>query len=239
MLFILAIVWGMLLLFTVLAGGGSVSNICHHYDAQQRFRHTVGTVNSSGFDSYRGCAKIIYTYTVSGKPYRSDRDFFSAVGINDSGFAKERIAANPPGKSVDVFYDPTDPAQSVLTLETPGVNYWGLLFVQVFLFMMIPVGKATWFAFRPQDDQESPDDDEEYEQATYSLKIFRKYRVASSISVYLIVCIISMIVIAATQGIGHIDSRAVFWAWIAAATLGLITYAALTGPGRGEREPAA
>jgi len=70
-------------------------------------------------------AEVRYAFTVDGVEHRGDRLAFSAWNTG-SAAARERIAAYPVGRAVEVAYDPDDPNNAVLE---PGVSAgsWGLV----------------------------------------------------------------------------------------------------------------
>ncbi len=57
-----------------------------------------------------------YAYEVNGKSYRANHRVFGdeAVAYGSSGRAEAIIGDYPPDKTVEVYYDPTDPENAVL-----------------------------------------------------------------------------------------------------------------------------
>jgi hypothetical protein len=103
--------------------------------------------------------RILYTYKVNGKAYTS-----SVVGgMVDvlGGLEDQLIKENYPiGKSVDVYYNPSNPAQSCLRTgfqawKTIGLILWllfGLYFVLV--SVLVVVSKDFLFGRRADDDDD-------------------------------------------------------------------------------------
>ena len=92
---------------------------------------------------------IRYEYEVAGTTYRGDR--ISAgllVGSSFRGSVQRKLAQYPEGRMVQVFYNPTDPAQAMLETTAPGSNI--LLIVAVVGAAMLvgttalTVGVANW-----------------------------------------------------------------------------------------------
>lgn len=209
--------WGVVLLAVFGAGGMTVYTIARHIDAQHRYMATTGKVISSEMKvtsdskSTSYSPKITYEYIVDGKSFTSQRDVFDTVGISNQKYAQARVASNPAGKEVTMFYDPDNPAESVLQLEIPGTHFWGLMFMQIFLFIMYPLARAT------------------ARGRTYVVKEKQAsaHPVMNSIIVYLMVCVAWVILLAVAQGVGSIQSQSVLVAWLVSVGAGLITFAIL------------
>jgi hypothetical protein len=102
---------------------------------------TEGVVISSevreeccGEDTEGWWPSVSYQYSVSGAEYVSDNIEVQDVGSsNTDSFAQEVIQRYPVGKRVQVYYNPQDPAVSVLEPGIPNndVGFWGVLIVAV------------------------------------------------------------------------------------------------------------
>jgi len=112
------------------------------YDARRRFTSVGGHViaskvktvsDSDGDDTYKPLIK--YGYAVAGQEYTSTRYAFGAFSTSNHGGASEIVKAHPPGKEIIVWYDPRDPSQAVLCLETSSMHYFLLLFLQPFILV--------------------------------------------------------------------------------------------------------
>jgi hypothetical protein len=77
--------------------------------------------------------KITYAYSVDGKPYESQRVRFAAIGGRDAGETNSVLNKFPVGSTPAVYYDPEDPAQSVLEPGACGRS-WGLLAAGIAFF---------------------------------------------------------------------------------------------------------
>ncbi len=84
--------------------------------------------NSDG-TSYQ--AKVVYSYEVGGRAYRSDRiDYQSSLPGSNS--AKAQTDAYPKGARVTAFYSPQDPAVAVLQTGFNGMELLLLMFLLPF-----------------------------------------------------------------------------------------------------------
>ncbi len=63
-------------------------------------------------------ATIKYTYEVGGREWTSRRVFFGDEFFEKGDGARDRVRKYEPDSSVDVFYNPDDPAQAVLEPAT-------------------------------------------------------------------------------------------------------------------------
>jgi hypothetical protein len=60
-------------------------------------------------------AQIVYRYEVHGVTYENDRVAFGqVVGASGTGWAEKQVDRYPVGSQITVYYDPNDPANSVL-----------------------------------------------------------------------------------------------------------------------------
>jgi len=84
--------------------------------------------------------EIRYEYVVDGHEYASRRLDFLDRAASWRSYAEGVIARYPIGRDVDVFYDPEDPAKSVL--ERDNAKGWASLLVVVGL--MIIAGAVVW-----------------------------------------------------------------------------------------------
>lgn len=75
-------------------------------------------------------AHVRYTYWVGGRVYTSERLSFQPTwGLAQRGAIK-LLAGITRGKTVDVYYDPDDPASSVLRPGASAANWW---------FVIVPI----------------------------------------------------------------------------------------------------
>jgi hypothetical protein len=119
----------------------SLGSILKHKDAQRRFVSTEGVVLASEVkrdaeDSDSGptySARIKYRYYVDGRNYISTRYAYGMGSTSESDHVQTVVSEHPPGKKVQVWYDPDDPGEAILKLEVPGILYFLLLFLQPFV----------------------------------------------------------------------------------------------------------
>lgn len=79
-----------------------------------------GRIETSQIISDEGfCADVRYAYAVSGRAFTGDRVAFRPAEDSWAG-AGRTVARYAPGTDVCVFYDPADPARSVLEPSAPG-----------------------------------------------------------------------------------------------------------------------
>jgi uncharacterized membrane protein len=63
---------------------------------------------------------VVYDYEVRGQRYQSSRIGFSEIGTGWAGPAQQKIARYPAGGTVQVYYNPLNPADAVLERSAPG-----------------------------------------------------------------------------------------------------------------------
>jgi hypothetical protein len=135
--------WGIGLFFLpfFLAGAVAVGfgarNVWLAY-ASERWPNVQGviTVSEISHDDETTGAKISYSYAVDGKPFEGSGVSFGDYSSSDSGHAHAILTKYPKGKQVQVCYQPSNPARSVLE---PGFCT-GLLLAPLFgmLFLIVP-----------------------------------------------------------------------------------------------------
>ena len=111
------------------------------------YRTTQGTIASSavttrdGDDGETYLPEVAYTYTVGLTTYRSTKYGYSLLSTSDQGYAYAIVAALPSGTKVDVFYNPEDPADAVLSTGLDGSD----LFLPMFLTPFNAVMLGVWW----------------------------------------------------------------------------------------------
>ena len=95
--------------------------------------------------SYLHCVSISYEYEVNGVRYESDRFSFGGyyTSWNEHEAVRKHARYSPIGKEIFVYYDPKQPAFSVLE---PGVSLtflWGGLFLFILGTVIAAVGFAV------------------------------------------------------------------------------------------------
>ncbi len=108
------------------------------YDARARFLTTPGVVTgseierSSSSDGTTYAANIEYEFELGGTSYTGDRHSFFSFGTSSSEHASEVVRRYPVGKRVTVYYDPGEPEQSVLEIDTRSFPAVAILFLTPF-----------------------------------------------------------------------------------------------------------
>lgn len=93
--------------------------------------HSELTRNSDGDGTTYG-VRIEYTYTVNGSVLTGDRFRYNAGSSSDSGWARAAVREHPVGATIPVFFNPHNPADSVLKPGTNGADLFLLLFLTPF-----------------------------------------------------------------------------------------------------------
>jgi hypothetical protein len=88
-------------------------------------------------DSITYGARVVYEFTVDGHRYQSDRVRFGQGSDSTGRWAHETVAANQPGASRTVYYDPINPTRSVLQRGVEGQDWFLALFLTPFNVVMI------------------------------------------------------------------------------------------------------
>lgn len=120
-----------------------VGSILRHRDAKARFVATEGVVLASKVKTHAGDSDsgptyeplIKYRYTVAGQEHTSTQYSFGTWSTSDSQDAGRIVRRHPKGRKITVYYDPDDPAEAILALEVPGIQYFMLLFLQPFILV--------------------------------------------------------------------------------------------------------
>jgi hypothetical protein len=87
---------------------------------------------SSGSDGTTYEAKIEYEFELGGTSYTGDRHSFFSFGTSSSEHASEVVRRYPVGKRVTVYYDPGEPEQSVLEVDTRSFPWFAIIFLTPF-----------------------------------------------------------------------------------------------------------
>lgn len=78
---------------------------------------TSRIIESESDDSTTYSGYVAYSYAVDGNEYRNDRYSFMSVSSSCYSCARNIVKSHPKGAAVRVYYDPLDPARSVLSRE--------------------------------------------------------------------------------------------------------------------------
>lgn len=98
-------------------------------------RSEVESSTDSDGTTYR--AEVSFRYEVNGQEHESDTWRFGAWGSSDSSEARDVVKRFPVGRTVDVYYNPDDPASAVLEVGVQGMDLFLLLFMTPFNVVML------------------------------------------------------------------------------------------------------
>jgi hypothetical protein len=120
---------------------------------QQSARHfprVAGTVRSSEVEFAEGDAesaaylpKIEYDYVVAGRRYTGDRYRYGTIGHPSHAAVERIVRRHAQGRETKVYYNPTDPADSLLQPGVDGSDLLLLLFLAPWNLMLA----AGWLLF--------------------------------------------------------------------------------------------
>ena len=86
---------------------------------------------------------VEYTYQVNGQSYKGDQ-LLPSAGMIGGSLLKKAMARHPVGAQTTVYYNPQNPAESVLEKTSPVVGFlvWALVFSDIAMCAIIPY--AWW-----------------------------------------------------------------------------------------------
>ena len=115
----------------------------------QAFAHTTGyvthsevTTDNSGDDGPTHGVDIRYHYEANGRAFEGDRFRYGAGSSSDSDWANRAVNQNREGAEITVYYNPSNPSESVLSPGVDASNLMMLLFMTPFNAVMF----GFWFA---------------------------------------------------------------------------------------------
>lgn len=120
-------------------GGGLLSVTLLDAHRARSWQATTARVVSSTVKSHSSSKggttyspKVCYTYSIDGVSYTSDR--YSTFGISTSDYAaqKEKARQYRPGQEITIYYDPSNPSESVIERVT-SVPFFLVGFFGIFL----------------------------------------------------------------------------------------------------------
>jgi hypothetical protein len=85
--------------------------------------------------------RVQYAYTVEGSNYEGNTVGFGTMSHNERSDAQEELKSYPKGKTIDVYYDPENPSDSVLK---KGV-FWPM-YIVIAVMVIILLG-SIWASF--------------------------------------------------------------------------------------------
>ena len=85
--------------------------------------------------------RVTYAYTVEGSNYEGNTVGFGTMSHNERSDAQEELKSYPKGKTIEVYYDPENPSDSVLK---KGV-FWPM-YIMISIMIIILIG-SIWASF--------------------------------------------------------------------------------------------
>jgi hypothetical protein len=155
-LFIFTLFWsGMVLTFD----GFMAHGIYKQYESQH-YPSVTGTITHSEVQSHRTSkggtsydAVINYRYEIGGQTFEGNKLRFG-IKVSSSANAYAAVSAHPPGSTAQVFYNPANPQESLLSPGVNGSDFMFALFLTPFNMVMFGfwIGIGGWLRerfFRP------------------------------------------------------------------------------------------
>lgn len=91
-------------------------------------------------------ARVLYDYRVGGELFTGDRVAYGDYGSSDASHARSIVNRYPKGQAVYVYYDPSEPKESVLETGVKAQAFFlpvfGLVFLIAGLFMVVYLPKS-------------------------------------------------------------------------------------------------
>ena len=85
--------------------------------------------------------RVTYAYTVEGSNYEGNTVGFGTMSHNERSDAQEELKSYPKGKTIEVYYDPENPSDSVIK---KGV-FWPM-YIMISINIIILIG-SIWASF--------------------------------------------------------------------------------------------
>ena len=85
--------------------------------------------------------RVTYAFTVEGSNYEGNTVGFGTMSHNERSDAQEELKSYPKGKTIEVYYDPENPSDSVLK---KGV-FWPM-YIMISIMIIILIG-SIWASF--------------------------------------------------------------------------------------------
>ena len=107
-----------------------------HQELARGFPQADGTLARSEVELSAGDAesaaylpKIEYDYVVAGRPYTGNRYRYGTIGHTSHASVERIVRRYSPGHQTKVYYNPADPADSLLQPGLDGSDLWLVLFL--------------------------------------------------------------------------------------------------------------
>lgn len=132
---------GLITLFIALCSCAYVLLISIRINESKRWPTAKGNIRESrmeeytGYDSHGYVLVVLYTYTVKGREYKSNRLYFYDYQSKSRRGVEKDLLLYPVGKMVTVYYNPRKPSEAVLDRNIPiWLIIFSLFFTSFLLF---------------------------------------------------------------------------------------------------------
>jgi hypothetical protein len=90
---------------------------------------------------------IRYSYAIDGRSFDGTRYRYNAGASSDSTWARKAVASHPVGASIQVFYNPQNPQDALLSPGVDGADLMLVLFLMSFNLITLGLftGLGVWF----------------------------------------------------------------------------------------------
>ncbi len=123
-------------------------------DESGHWNRTTGRVVQSQVEARRSHSEhgystsyypvIVYEYAINGQRYQNDRvNFGPEMGFSSTGPSETVVGRYHVGNTVDVYFDPANPAESVLERTAGGSNNLLLVVAALIVAVLICTGVVT------------------------------------------------------------------------------------------------
>lgn len=142
---IFGLVWSAVTLVAVFSIGCGIFSGLHSrsfLEAQGRVIKStikVGSTSTKGGTRPTYSAEISYKYTVNGENLNGTRIQYGQMGNSSSDLAQSYVKRFPEGASVPVYYEGSDPSNSVLVRGVEPQTWAVMLFVVPFVLVMLGI----------------------------------------------------------------------------------------------------
>jgi hypothetical protein len=145
LLFVFACSWSII----VVVFDAQVGRMIWNQFASRNYQAATGRIIRSEVTQHRGSkgsisyhVNILYRYTVNDRSYEGTRFRYNANASSDYAWAATVVAGLPVGSQTQIFYNPQDIRDAVLS---PGLNGSDLIMVMFLVpFNMVALGLWTW-----------------------------------------------------------------------------------------------
>lgn len=117
-----------------------------------RITHSEVTRHRGGKGRTNYGVRIEYAYAVGDHEFQGSRFRYGQLSSSDSKWAYAAVQAHPTGSQTQVFYNPDNPADSLLSPGLESSDFFAALFLTPFNVVMLGLwaagGSALWYRLR-------------------------------------------------------------------------------------------